>query len=304
MGVTKTEIEFPGYDGACTLRGTVYVPDGVAGPVPAVVASHGMADVASRLDIVAGMMADAGFGVLVYDHRNFGRSDGPEPQEVDPAAQVRDMQMAITVAQTVSGFDPERIGLWGTSFSGAHVLALAAQDRRAKAVVAQVPWLSGSANLERMPAEAVQALTDLMHADQRGLLEGKKPQHIALGRRSDDTSQEPSVFRNDAGYHYLFDGPGAPHPTWRNEITLRSLGFVMDYDVVRYASRISPTPLLMVVAEEDDTTPISLSRTFFDAVGGPKELTVLPGGHYDVYWPGKTLEAGMAAATTWFQRYL
>jgi len=45
----NTEIEFPSYEGALTLRGTAYVPDRTSGPVPVVIMTHGMADSADRL---------------------------------------------------------------------------------------------------------------------------------------------------------------------------------------------------------------------------------------------------------------
>jgi cephalosporin-C deacetylase-like acetyl esterase len=39
----------------------------------------------------------------------------------------------------LDGIDPERIGIWGTSFAGGHVLVVAATDRRVRAIVSQVP---------------------------------------------------------------------------------------------------------------------------------------------------------------------
>src|SRR5664280_1020647 len=62
--------------------------------------------------------------------RNFGASDGEPRQEIDLWAQV----------------DAGRIGIWGSSHSGGHVL-VAAIERRVKAVLSQVPLVSGHANL-------------------------------------------------------------------------------------------------------------------------------------------------------------
>src|SRR5947208_1514245 len=111
---------------------------------PAVVMAHGYNCIKELyLDRYAAAVADAGHVVLAYDHRNFGDSDGEPRQELDPWMQVRDYRNAITFVQTLDGVDPKRIGIWGTSYSGGHVLVVAAVDRRVRCVVAQVPTISG-----------------------------------------------------------------------------------------------------------------------------------------------------------------
>ena len=98
-------------------------------------------------------MASAGHVVLAYDHRNFGDSDGEPRQELDPWLQVRDYRHAITFAQTLDGVDPDRVGIWGTSYAGGHVLVVGAIDRRVGCVVAQVPTISGwQSTLRRIAA--------------------------------------------------------------------------------------------------------------------------------------------------------
>ncbi|APG86464.1 hydrolase of the alpha/beta superfamily (plasmid) [Sinorhizobium americanum CCGM7] len=46
---------------------------------------------------------------------------------------------------------------------------------------------------------------------------------------------------------------------------------------------ISPTPLLMIVAEDDHLTPTDLALDAFDRAGEPKALEILPGGHFAPY---------------------
>src|SRR5438132_11241926 len=91
------------------------------------------------LDRYAAAVADAGHVVLAYDHRNFGDSDGEPRQELDPSMQVRDYRDAITFVQTLDGVDAERIGIWGTSYAGGHVLVGTAVDRRLPRIAAQLP---------------------------------------------------------------------------------------------------------------------------------------------------------------------
>jgi hypothetical protein len=85
----------------------------------------------------------------VWDHRNFGASDGEPRQEIDPWAQVRDYRDAISYACTRPEVDEDRIGVWGSSYSGGHVMVVGAMDRRVKGVACQVPLISGPRNARR-----------------------------------------------------------------------------------------------------------------------------------------------------------
>lgn len=49
-----------------------------------------------------------------------------------------------------------------------------------------------------------------------------------------------------------------------------------------YIKLISPTPLLMVVAEEDEIAPEFALRAYKRAYE-PKELVLLPGGHFQSF---------------------
>jgi hypothetical protein len=87
---------------------------------------------------------------LVYDNRCFGTSDGMPRFEIIPSLQMSDIQDAITFAQSLPEVDPEKIAIWGSSYSGAHVLQVAAFDRRVKAVLAQAPMVSGVETTHRV----------------------------------------------------------------------------------------------------------------------------------------------------------
>ena len=134
-----------------TLRGWLYTPDGASGPAPTVVMAHGFSAVKEMyLDRFAEAFASAGLAALVFDNRNFGASDGEPRQEIDPWAQVRDYRHAITYAETRDEVDAGRIGIWGSSYSGGHVLVVGAIDRRVKCVACQVPLVSGHANFRAL----------------------------------------------------------------------------------------------------------------------------------------------------------
>src|SRR3954471_18353649 len=119
----RQDIEFDAE--GTTLRGWLYSPDGATGPAPTIVMCHGFSAVKEMyLDRYAEAFAEAGFAVLVYDNRNLGASDGEPRQEIDPWAQVRDFRDAITFAGTLEEVDADRIGIWGSSYSGAHTIVV------------------------------------------------------------------------------------------------------------------------------------------------------------------------------------
>src|SRR5215210_3751815 len=120
--MTPGGIEFRG-EGGVTLRGWFYHAQNATTPAPAVVMTHGMTAVKEmHLDDYAESFAEAGLNVVVYDHRNYGDSDGEPRQETDPVLQHRDIRNAITYTSTRSEVDASKIGLWGTSFAGGHAL--------------------------------------------------------------------------------------------------------------------------------------------------------------------------------------
>lgn len=90
---------------------------------------------------------------LVYDNRGFGESDtkpGQPRHEIIPSQQTSDYSDAITYAQSRSDVDASRIGIWGSSYSGGHVLWVGAVDRRVKAVLSQAPCVDGWSNFHRL----------------------------------------------------------------------------------------------------------------------------------------------------------
>ncbi|MEU2275720.1 alpha/beta hydrolase, partial [Nocardia rhamnosiphila] len=144
----REDVEF--LSGGVTLRGWLYRPEDRTDPVPLVVMTHGFAGVKEWVAPFAEVFSAAGLACLVYDHPGFGTSDGTPRFEVDPAAQIEGYRDAVTYAQTLDGIDGDRIGIWGTSYAGAHVLVVAATDRRVRAVVSQVPLTNGWATFGRL----------------------------------------------------------------------------------------------------------------------------------------------------------
>lgn len=83
--------------------------------------------------------ADAGIDTLLFDYRGFGASEGTPRQDVSFRRQRQDYHAAIAAARQLPGVDPDRVIIWGTSYSGGHVLAVAVQDPRIAARKRETP---------------------------------------------------------------------------------------------------------------------------------------------------------------------
>ncbi len=274
-------------DGGITLSARFFAPDG-NGPHPCVVMSHGFSAVMDMGLMPYGeAFRDAGLACLVYDHRNFGDSGGEPRQEVDPWRQIRDMREVISHARIRPNVDADRIGLWGTSYSGGHVLVIGAVDRRVKCVVSQVPVTSGSGAIERMvTAPEMAGFLDGIYADYDARARGEAAGTLPVYQPGSETAAWAETL-----------GPGT---AYRNEVTLRSRDLWLEYEPWAFMHRISPTPLLMIVAARDTRVPVRDQLDAYALALEPKRLLLLDCSHYDPYMSrlAESVEAGRAFLTT------
>ncbi|MBC8751593.1 MULTISPECIES: alpha/beta hydrolase [Paraburkholderia] len=294
----RRDIEFKTRDGL-TLRGWLFVPEGDGTRFPAISMSHGFAAVKEHgLAPFAEAFADAGFVVLVHDHRNFGASDGLPRQDIDPWVQVNDWRCAISWLETRPEVDADRIGIWGSSYSGGHALVLGATDRRLKCVVSQVPTISGyEQGRRRVSPDALPAFEQLQLDDLRARHRGESPRMPAV---VSGNPAELAAYR--APDSVAFYTQALPEGAWSNTVTLRSTFAARMYEPGIWAERISPTPLLMIVATHDGVTMTDLELQAYERALQPKRLKLIPGGHFDPY--GASLDEARLAATACFLEHL
>ena len=297
--MSRRDIEFDAE--GVTLRGWFYPAEGVSNSAPVVVMAHGFSAVKEMyLDSFAEVFAAAGLNALVFDNRTFGASDGEPRQEIDPWAQVRDYRHAITYASTLPDVDASRIGIWGSSYSGGHVLVVAAIDRRVKAAVSQVPLISGHDNLRALVrADFIAGFREMFDADRLARFEGKPPAMVPV---VDEDPLAPSALPTADSWQWFTETGKTRAPAWRNEVTLRSVELFTEYEPGSYLPYVSPTPLLMLVAVGDHLVPSELAIAAYDTAHEPKKLVILPGGHFDAYVKG--FEAASGPARDWFTQHL
>jgi len=296
----RKDIEFRTED-RVTLRGWHYLPDAGAGRLPTIIMAHGYSAVKEMyLDRFAESFANAGFASIVFDNRNFGASDGEPRQEIDPWKQIRDYRDAINFAETLGDTDVDRIGIWGTSYSGAHVLVVGAVDRRVKCVVSQAPMISGHDNVRRLVrADNIALFQRMFEGDRRSRFAGNPPAMVPVV--SEDPAGPAALPTPDSWTWFTETGRNRA-PSWKNEVTLRSVEMLSEYEPGAYIAFISPTPLLVIVALGDHLRVADAALTAYERALSPKQLVTLKGGHFDAYGAG--FATSSAAAIKWFTDHL
>ncbi len=276
------------------LAGDLFYPKDRAGgeQLPAIVLCHGWGGKKEHLNrAIAPQFASAGYVVLTFDYRGWGESDSrlvvrgemPEPDEdgyvtvkaqaikevVDPVDQQMDIDNAISFIEGESMVDTDRIGIWGSSFGGGHVIWRAAHDDRVACVVSQVGGMNGMAH-NKLPAALSKARTQRA----RGEID-PVPQGIAMA------------------------GGELQGTAFMERVVLFSPGYFAQYVTV---------PTLLIDGDEEHYFDITQNSgavyKVLKANNVPAEYHVLEKTkHYDVY-RGETLKAVMALEIPWFDKHL
>ncbi|MCZ7536946.1 MAG: alpha/beta hydrolase [Acidimicrobiia bacterium] len=287
-----------------TCRGWLYEPSALTEgtTAPAIVMAHGFSGV-KELDLgrFAEPFAEAGFVTLVFDYRYLGESDGEPRAQVLFREQQEDYRNAITWLSQQPVVDAARIGVWGTSYSGGHVLYLSAFDRRIKAAVAQVPAIGTWRSLvAQHGVEALRMMLALTTADREARYPHDEPTYMPVVA----PPGQPAVLGTPDAYDWFVAGATEQAPTWRNEVTIESVEQLVEYDPAAAIELISPTPLLMVAAENDTLIPLASVREVFERAGEPKALKTVPCGHFDVYHDEPYHSDVLTAELEWFKEHL
>lgn len=297
--VKRQNVEFVG-EQSVTLRGWLLSPsDSGEMSLPAISMCHGYAAVKEHaLEKFATLFAEAGFIVLVHDHRNFGASDGEPRYDIDPWMQIADWCRALSFLESHPRVDSSRIGIWGSSCSGGHALVLAASDQRVKCVVSQVPTISGFEQIRRrVSPDALPAYLDNLMQDIRRIHAGASPATQAVV--SEDTNIAAAYRSQEASNFYL---PGIGNSDWKNTVTLHSSFAAQMFEPGIWISRVSPRPLLMIIANDDRVTMTDLELRAYEEALEPKSLTAISGGHFAPY--GKAFPIASLTARNWFRQHL
>lgn len=274
------ELTFDSAGERCSAWHYSAASDELSGPQgrPCVVMAHGFGGTRDTgLSGYAEGFAAAGLDVFLFDYRGFGASSGMPRQRVSWRRQRADYHAAVSAARRLDGVDPERIVLWGTSYSGGHVIAVAAHDPRVAAVIAMTAAVDGAAILWSMvrndgPLRILRLTADGL-LDVAGAAIGRPPRTVPTVGPAGSTA----VMANDPG---AVAYPALAGPTWTNQVCARSaLGVALNRPV-RLATQVR-CPVLVQVGEHDTVVAPGPPEAMARRVGA--ELRRYDADHFDVY---------------------
>jgi len=242
---------------------------------------------------------DAGYFVLLFDYRHLGASDGEPRQLILISRQLEDWTSAIAFARRMEGVDPRRIALWGSSFSGGHVLVAAARDRQIAAVSAQCPMMDGAASLRMVARYA--GLGAIVRLGRAALIDAvrsalrKEPYYVPVVAMPGQTAAMTS---DDAYEGFRAIAP----PEWRNEMAARLFLTMPFYRPARYARAVR-CPSLIIACMRDSVVSSRAAVAAAARMGDKARLVKLPIGHFDVY-VGEWFERASQEQVSFFGTHL
>jgi len=267
---------------------------------PCIVMAHGFgATRDAGLLPFAERFAAAGADVLVFDYRGFGTSEGTPRQDVNHLRHREDYHAAIAAARSRDGVDPARIAVWGSSYSGGHVIVVAAQDPRVCAVISQGAAMDGLAALfgvrEASGNGKTAALTAAGLRDAvRGLIR-RAPQFVPIVGPEGSAAVISAPGAED-GYQVIMG------PTFRNEMCARGILRIALNRPVRHAAKVT-CPAFVVIAEHDNIAPVTSVHEVVKILGDRAESLSFDCGHFDIY-VGEIFATSVARQVEFLRRVL
>jgi uncharacterized protein len=259
-----------------TCAGTLMLPDG-AEHHPVIVMAHGFANIrTARLPVFAESFVETGYAAFLFDYRTFGDSGGEPRHWVHPGRQIEDWEAAIEYVKSRPEVDASRMILWGTSFSGGHVLQLAASRPELKAVISQVPHVSGPATSRLVHPGTVLKTTLAAVIDVAAGLIGRTWYSKIIGQPG-----ECAAITNDNADESYRDM--LPDDTdWENRVLSRSFLHVPLYTPRRHARKIR-VPVLVIGAREDTIVPASAAKRAAEKIPNCR-FRLIEGDHFAPYF--------------------
>lgn len=274
MGFTRIDHQFSSHNKTC--QGWLYLPEGVEKP-PVMVMAHGLAcEKDFGLPAFAEHFVELGIAVFLFDYRNLGTSEGMPRNLVSYRRQIQDWEAAIRFVKRIPEVNDIKIALWGTSYSGGHVISVAARHPELAAVSAHVPFADGMTSIKTMSlvqmGQVVGAgLRDLLHC-----LTWQSPYCIPVVGQPGSLAVMNSPGSMEGYLKMVPEGS-----SWENKLPARFSLSASFYRPTAVASRIK-CPVLLIMGEQDHVVYPPSIRTMAGKINDCTFIE-LPMGHFDSY---------------------
>lgn len=253
-----------------------YLPDIVKRPPPVIIMAHGLGAVKEmRLDAYANEFCQIGYACFLFDYRFFGSSEGTPRQVVDIGKQLEDWDNAIKHVSKMEDVDQNRIVLFGSSFSGGHVIELASKHKEVAATISQCPFTDGIASLIGMNLLSMLKLVPSIIGDLVCELFGWNPILVDLGGSPGSKALMPV---HDSG-QYINLVP--QETTFKKQVAARIGLHIIFYSPGRAAKNVT-CPMYVSICSQDTVAPAKKTEQLVKSAKNC-ECVVYPVGHFDVY---------------------
>jgi pimeloyl-ACP methyl ester carboxylesterase len=276
--------------------GDLYLPAGVYRP-PVVVMGHGFgAERTFGLPTYARRFAERGLATYLFDYRGFGDSDGEPRNYVDARRHLADWRAAVVHVRALHEVDGTRLALWGTSYSGGHVIVTAANDPAVMALVAQVPYVDPFGlwcwkDLGYVARAIRHALWDLTRA-----ATGQSPHYVKMAGSPDEFAVLNTPDTWPGFQSILPEGSD-----WQNRCPARVALTTLFYRPARLATHVH-CPTLILIAERDSILSARAAERAANRM--PQAVPViLPLGHFDMY-TGEAFDAAVEMQAEFLELHL
>lgn len=297
-------IEFISQD--AILRGRLYVPENKTKKSPVIIMAHGFTTTISGMtaDKYAEKYREAGFAVLLYDHRNLGASDGEPRLDVNFWVQSRGYIDAIDFASEQSEIDNAKIAVWGASMSAQEAFLVGAIDDRVKAIVTLIPGFESDFPAEDKNGNLYAFAKNVV------LSERIMDRSFTLIERmpivSSDQIGTPSVLTEITAYRWFIEYGGRFGTNWNNVVSISDIERPDHYHTGQCAPHLK-APILMIVATNDemDGANPEVTHEIYKMIKQPKEWVDIDGGHFGLlHYPSTLFDKSSKAQITFLKKYL
>ncbi|KAI0649203.1 alpha/beta-hydrolase [Trametes meyenii] len=297
----RTHIKIPSRTLEWSLDAWKYLPRtpgaGKSSPngFPVIVMAHGLsANKLMGLEPYAKTFVSLGYAVVVFDYRRWGASAGIPRHVVYVSEQLDDYRTVVKFCRQQPEIDPNKVVIWGTSFSGGHVITLSSErELNLLGVVSQCPFLGLGPPME-LSWTTVKILWKGIKDVLRQAL-GLYPTYIPAAAHPGEVG-----LLNTPGSKQGLAGLASDQKDFPNEVSASSLFELPFYNPNASGARIT-CPVLAVVAKYDNLCPMKAAFEL-KALSPNVELNILPCGHFELY-PGRQMyDRSLEAMKTFVQK--